>query len=109
MANTEIVQPLSAKLINLVRPIVAELCSEYEWENGKPFCVTREQVAKRLVRDHREELPRELVTVPKGAKRVASLRPLYHLIGAAVDCGQVPGFACRIGRNGGIYKVPAAE
>jgi hypothetical protein len=106
MANTETVQPLSAKLVNLLTPIIRELCSEYEWENGKPFCVTREAVAKRLVRDHKDALPRHLVTVPKGAKRVASIKPLYHLIGAAVDCGQVPGYACRIGRNGGIFKVP---
>ena len=107
MANTETIAPLSAKLVNLVRPIIAELCAEYEWENGKPFCVTREQVAKRLVRDHKEALPKNLVTVPKGAKRVTSFKPLYHLIGVAVDCGQFPGYSCRIGRNGGIYQVAA--
>ena len=87
------VLPLSAKLADLVRPILREMTDAYEWSTGAAYCVSREEVAKEVVKRHRAQLP----------KTLTNQKVLYHLIGAGVEAGQFPGFAARIGRNGGIY------
>lgn len=94
------VLPLSAKLADLVRPVLREMCDAYEWNTGAAYCVSRDEVAKEVVKRHADALPENLT----------NQKVLYHLIGAAVEAGQFPGFAARIGRNGGIYaEANAAE
>ena len=85
--------PLSTSLANLVRPVLKEMCSEYEWESGSTYCVSANKIAKRVIARHRKQL----------AKALTNQTVLYSLIMAAVNAGQFAGFGLRRGRNGGVY------
>ena len=87
--TTKTVAPVSTGLANIFRKVLKDTCTE-------DVCVDRGSVAASVIAWHKSELPKYL-------RRNSTLVAL--MVTAAVEAGQLPGFANRRGRSGGIYKV----
>lgn len=78
----------SAAVVRAIAAVCKEACAD-------GTCVTRETVAKRLLKSK--------------AFTQDNLTLLTVMVGEAVKHGEVPGFSSRRGPGGGIYSIAAAE
>ncbi len=89
---------VSPALVKAVRAVLTEEVCDGKGnpklnERGKPLTVSARVVAQRLLKDF----------------AVDNEQMFYLIVNVAIATGAVPGFTSRTGRDGGIFRIPAAE